>query len=1053
MRLVPPRRCVFRVRRRLHQIAAIQPRSHLHHPPIVHHGSATLEKQLQTLHNITWNIITTAQSAKNTPDAASSHDVCMSDSKETLREADFAALGRIAVRLIPTATIPDDTATASCGGCQHEIVSTFALPPIRSGCGHLRVLDLLETAIVKLQAFMASVDTALPQVHHEPIPASATVVPKMAWLSVVYENDVDAAERSIPLMQKAGLTIPEDAINHILGVSASKGDTSRLESLMHRTLSEGPPTETQRDLHVKAHLVRASQYTPSGHSDLVDSTRPVFPTGALDVLHDYEASGHFAPIKSYTRAISALFNVQTHPSSDPRLGQLAARAHAWDLFAHMRYVAHPTPDAYLYAMMIRACGSAGGHVEPERALDLWTEMQANRIEPTLGAYEAIVLVLGRAGKGWLSEGMRLAREMRERYPKRERNQRRVWCALLEGCKRVGDLNRAWWILAEALRSNIPGEGSNTRTSGVDAKILTHIFHTYASYKPPFSRTATRLLDPASHPNATAPSEADASQAEPPPLPDQLQADSTPTFPPLPPQTPSDVLAEIRARTLDDPLAGRFANIELKPALVNSYLSVFYVHATVERSIEVFRSLFGKSSHSGMLRGGAHTYLDALERCAVAKKEERGVMLSWAREVWTEWETVEARAGSEGYNDVGGWARMVERAHAIMGRVLLLNEDVDGALALLQTFVDRYPPNAVLPFDVGVRSSVTADEGSVTTGRGTLTTASHKSPTLSLFANPPILSTQVMLANPKPTYPSSLLPTLTTTPSHSVPKPLVRLTSAVGPKDDRVPPIVGFSDVELLHHRLVASCRTEDVGYAKWTGLNGRATNIFPTKSERLTCEDGLVTKVLWEEEYVKGHAPDMLCYRAFLDTSTAKIQTQTNHQSGDDFLQTWRATVKSHFSPWKNGVYHRDITLPNLMYRIVDGKIMDVLDDVDLSSIEEGPSGTERTGTVPFMATDLLEDRELEGEIKHVYEHDAESFIWVLTWITLRYDNGMLRTTDRPLDEWLTVDGSYKAGVGHERNFQVANKCIDAPLALRTSRMISREPDQVLDVDAVFETL
>ncbi|KAI5986022.1 hypothetical protein EDC04DRAFT_2826574, partial [Pisolithus marmoratus] len=207
----------------------------------------------------------------------------------------------------------------------------------------------------KLQALVASVDTAYPKVDHQPTPALATIVSTAEWLAVVrscvYENDVDAAERTILLMQKAGLTIPEEAVNHVLGVHASKGDTARLESLMRRTLS-GPPTETQRDLHPVA-------YTPSGFPDPVDSTRPVFPTGALDVIHNYEASGHFAPIKSYTRTISALFNVQTHPSSDPRLGQSAARAHAWDLFAHMRYVAHPTPDAYLYAMMIRACGSAG----------------------------------------------------------------------------------------------------------------------------------------------------------------------------------------------------------------------------------------------------------------------------------------------------------------------------------------------------------------------------------------------------------------------------------------------------------------------------------------------------------------------------------------------------------------------------------------------------------------------------------------------------------------------------------------------------------------------
>ncbi|KAI6014131.1 hypothetical protein BKA83DRAFT_2198619 [Pisolithus microcarpus] len=867
MRLVPPRHCVVRARCRLHQVAAVQPRWHLQQPPVVYHDPETLEKKLQTLHNVAWNIISAAQSVENAPGSSFaaytdddlytlyrdlirtdslSHDVRTSDSEEAIKEEDLAALKRIEVRLAPTATFPSnaDNSLTRRLSVQHGIVPTLVPPLTQSGRGHQHVLDLIESAVERLQALTASVDTALPRVDNGSAPALATIVSKTEWLSVmrccVYENDVDAAERTVFLMQKAGLTVPEEAVNHVLEAHASKGDMTRLESLMHRVLS-GPPTETQRDLHVKAYLVRASHHAPSGFSDLGDSTGSVFPTGALDVLHHYEASGHFAPMKSYTRIISTLFSVQTHPSLDPRLGQSAARAHAWDLFAHMRYVAHPTPDAYLYAMMMRACGSAGGRVEPERALDLWTEMQENRVEPTRGAYEAIVLVLGRAGKGWLSEGMRLAREMKERYPERDRNQRRMWCALLEGCKRVGDLNRARWILAEALRSNTSEDGGSSRSRGVDAKMLTHIFHTYASYKPPFSRTATRLLDTASHPSTTGQSEADASQTELPSPQDQLCTDSTPTFPPLPPQTPSDVLAEVHAlfdrilRDTDsnaipksgylsgpdqdayasDPLAGKFADVELKPALVNAYLSVFYVHATVERSIEVFRSLFGTSSQSGMLRGDAHTYLDALERCAVAKKEERGAVLSWAKEVWAEWERVEAKAGLEGYNDVGRWARMVERAHAAMRRVLLLNEDVDGALSLLRTFVDRYPPKAVLPYEVGVRSSTTVDEGPVTTGRGTLTSAGHKSPTFSLFAKPPILSTRVTLTNPKPAYPSSsssLPPTPTTI---SVAKPLVRLTSATGPKDDRVPPIIGFSDVELLHHRLVALRRTKDVGYVKW----------------------------------------------------------------------------------------------------------------------------------------------------------------------------------------------------------------------------------------------
>ncbi|KAH0835806.1 hypothetical protein J3R83DRAFT_9663, partial [Lanmaoa asiatica] len=69
-----------------------------------------------------------------------------------------------------------------------------------------------------------------------------------------------------------------------------------------------------------------------------------------------------------------------------------------------------------------------------------------------------------------------------------------------------------------------------------------------------------------------------------------------------------------------------------------------------------------------------------------------------------------------------------------------------------------------------------------------------------------------------------------------------------------------------------------------------------------------------------------------------------------------------------------------------------------------GPTGNECTGTAPFVAVDLLAQEGLAGEIKHVYAHDAESFIWVLVWISLRYDDGKLRKQDRLLDQWLKVD-------------------------------------------------
>ncbi|KAG2352318.1 hypothetical protein BDR07DRAFT_1204184, partial [Suillus spraguei] len=65
------------------------------------------------------------------------------------------------------------------------------------------------------------------------------------------------------------------------------------------------------------------------------------------------------------------------------------------------------------------------------------------------------------------------------------------------------------------------------------------------------------------------------------------------------------------------------------------------------------------------------------------------------------------------------------------------------------------------------------------------------------------------------------------------------------------------------------------------------------------------------------------------------------------------------------------------------GEAMGVLNDYDLSSLidDQGPRGNERTGTVPFMALDLLSAKAQRGEVKHLCRHDLESFMWVFIWI------------------------------------------------------------------------
>jgi hypothetical protein len=99
--------------------------------------------------------------------------------------------------------------------------------------------------------------------------------------------------------------------------------------------------------------------------------------------------------------------------------------------------------------------------------------------------------------------------------------------------------------------------------------------------------------------------------------------------------------------------------------------------------------------------------------------------------------------------------------------------------------------------------------------------------------------------------------------------------------------------------------------------------------------------------------------------------------------------VPGHYYPWVGGVEHNDISVSNLMYDKVNGD-RGVLNDYDLAHIRgrPRPSGTERTGIIPFMALDLLTEEAWDGKVARLYRHDCESFAWVLLWICCRYDNG-----------------------------------------------------------------
>ncbi|KAG1901817.1 uncharacterized protein F5891DRAFT_1277565 [Suillus fuscotomentosus] len=265
------------------------------------------------------------------------------------------------------------------------------------------------------------------------------------------------------------------------------------------------------------------------------------------------------------------------------------------------------------------------------------------------------------------------------------------------------------------------------------------------------------------------------------------------------------------------------------------------------------------------------------------------------------------------------------------------------------------------------------------------------------------------------------------------------------------------------------------------GIRGRATTVFPVKSEALSDRQRdacflnespeLVAKLYWPEETrqsepdilkevykiaqtdldVRGHVPELVWFHKFEETSTSKIRVALGLKdaeraeqgsrvlyiivfrklipittlSGEEFIAAWWQVVKCHRALWKRGVLHRDVSPSNLMVYRLRGQFIGVLNDYDLSSFKrDGPRGLERTGTLPFMAADLLTPDAMAGKVEHVYAHDAESLIWVLTWVCLRYEGGNLLSKNRPLEEWLKVDASLcQARKAQFWSIEIRNVC------------------------------
>ncbi|KXN85228.1 hypothetical protein AN958_11503 [Leucoagaricus sp. SymC.cos] len=555
------------------------------------------------------------------------------------------------------------------------------------------------------------------------------------------------------------------------------------------------PTDRQRHLHVKAHLKNTPEHE--------------IPTSALKVLHAYEEKALPVPMQTYTSCIGTLFATKSS----------LAHAQAWDLFSHMRYVAHPDPDVWLYTVMIQGCAeSRTGSSSPEKALDLWTEMTVDKkLEPTDWAYNAIIMALAKSGeRRFINEAYRLAKQMFNGF----RDARGVsafgpnrftFCALLEGAKRIGDLARARWILAEIVRGGSTGlEADSNEEIRIDKTIMTHIFQTYALYRPPFKREATvvvseesdrRANDSSSTESAASSKEAAEVTSE------EFQAnvsltafDAIPSFSHIPPQSHQEVLREatfLFQRILHDigvlpalpeqqgphfspSLVGKFSGVTLTRPLLNAYISVFLRHGPLQLAERMFWSIFKQFS----VPINARIYVDTLEKCSFAKKDQREVAMRFSEDIWTKWKELED-AGVDSHDSTRALdPRLIERAYIARLRLFSIAERMDRAMHVVHTFVQRYPPTS-------------------------LRTPPEK---------PDFRSTRTSLVGARP---------------------LVRMTTTSDVPEDGVPPLLTFRDLEVLHQRLIVFGMYKEIGYLKWVAksyewmLRVRRDEAFrarPTKS-------------------------------------------------------------------------------------------------------------------------------------------------------------------------------------------------------------------------------
>jgi hypothetical protein len=398
-----------------------------------------------------------------------------------------------------------------------------------------------------------------------------------------------------------------------------------------------------------------------------------------------EISGAPLPQSSYLIVLDHLLSPSLSHSTNSH-----THAMAWDLFTHLRLVAHPNPSAQMYGTMIRACANPT-NPQPERARDLWVEMTQDQshISPGREEYEAIIKAMGSTKAGYL-EAVNYLREMLAKHREvatrpfargldqadraaamasRYIPTRSTFLALLEGTKRAGNVHRARWVLAEVLRL-----AKARGTSGIDEapeeELLAAVFMTYAAWQPAITRGAVKLQQSTDTPVELSEEKALAAEEE--LIESELHLEATGTAaaqtelqessradsldialpstasPQAGPQTRGDAIREVNllfGRIIEDQqvqggseslVDHPFQSVKITPRLVNSFLSVHLAHSLLNDARRSWDSAWQVAGQASNARPNGWSFLLALERCAMAKPQIRTEAINWAEQLWEQY---------------------------------------------------------------------------------------------------------------------------------------------------------------------------------------------------------------------------------------------------------------------------------------------------------------------------------------------------------------------------------------------------------------------------------